>query len=217
MMNAYIFDMDGTFLDSIEFWKNFGTEILKSLGINEKIPPKTLEKFTLHEAVVYISENYPVGKTIEEIEDGLSELMYSKYRNDFLLKEGSLELFRLIKEKGHLLAISTATERRYMQGVLEKYPEVKDLMDVVDCVEIGGPTKKDTKYFCDLFERFDERPDKIFFFEDSPYSMKTAKDLGWTIIAITEDTNPHLLDEAREYSHYLFDSLKDVDIDILEL
>lgn len=216
-MNAYIFDMDGTILSSIGFWKNFGTEVLHLNGINETIPHKVLEKMTLHEGVEYLIANYSINKSVEEVETGIFDLLYHKYRYDFELKEGVLEIFKLIKDKGHYLAIATATERRYVDGMLEKYPEILDYIDALDCVIPGGPTKADIEFFQELEENISGSPEEIFFFEDSPYSIVTANEVGWKTVAFLEDMNPHLREEAMKISDYFYENIKDMDIGILSL
>ena len=216
-MNAYVFDMDGTILSSIDFWKNFGTEILKRYGINKKISPEVLEMATLHEAIVMLKEDFNMEKTVEEIEKDVFIFLYEKYEREFELKSGVIELFSLIKGKGFPIAIATATEKKYVDGMLKCHPELLDYVDFVDCVEIGGPTKKDVEYFEALLSKFKEQPKRVFFFEDSPYSIKTANKVGWTTIALLEDMNPHLRPEAKEISDYCFENLKALDIDILDL
>lgn len=216
-MNAYIFDMDGTILSSIDFWKNFGTEVLHMNAINETVPPKALEKMTLHEGVEYLVANYPINKSVEQVETEVFDMLYHKYRYDFELKEGVLELFKLIKSKGHHLAIATATERRYVDVMLEKHPEISDYIDALDCVVTGGPTKADIEFFEGIEKGFETKPDKIFFFEDSPYSIVTANKSGWTTVALLEDMNPHLREEGMKISDYYYENLKEMDIDILNL
>lgn len=215
-MNAFIFDMDGTILNSMDFWFNIGDEILAMNGIEEKLPPKAFEKITLYQGLELIRNTFNLSKSVDDMDKEVFEYVYSKYLNELELKKGTFELFEYIKNNGGKIAIATATDRKYVDGFLIKYKEILDYIDFVETVRVGGPTKNDVDFFTDILKNFPEEPKKVYMFEDAPHAMRTAKKAGFTVVGIIEDTHPELVEEAIRDSDYHYDNLIQLDRSILE-
>ena len=68
-MEAAIFDVDGTLLDSMGVWEHLGERYLKALG---KTPEPGLQEIlkpmTMEQSCQYLRKRYALDKTPEEIE-----------------------------------------------------------------------------------------------------------------------------------------------------
>ena len=86
-MKYAIFDMDGTLLDSMKYWRNLGRNYLIANGIT---PPDDLEKHleaqTLEQAAAYFIEELGLKKTVPVILQELDEQMAKNYREDVSCK-----------------------------------------------------------------------------------------------------------------------------------
>lgn len=216
-MKAYIFDMDGTILDSTAFWKSFANNFLRHFGFNEDVPYEKYEKLTLHEAICMVREDYLPEKSMEELDAQVADFLYNKYRNEFELKDGVLDLFEYIRSKGGKIALATATETRFVKGFLERHKEVAKYFEFTESVKIGGLTKNQPEFFRDTVARFGEKPEKAFMFEDAPHAMESASKAGLTVVAVTEDTLPSLLHKVENFADYKYDSIATIDRSILGL
>lgn len=208
--------MDGTIVNSMEFWFNLGDYILKMNGIKEKLPPAALEKLTLYEGIVMMKEVYKIEKSVEEIERELFEYVYGKYRNEFNLKKGTIELFDFIKANGGRIALATATDWKYVKGFLERHKGIEKYFDFIETVKNDGPTKNEPEFFTNAINKFEEKPEKVFMFEDAPHAMEAAKKAGMTVVAIIEDTMKELKDLAIDVSDYHYESIEDIDRSIFD-
>ena len=74
MINAAIFDMDGTFLDSMPYWMNAGENFLESLQIQaeENLGEKLLD-MTLQDGCIYLKEKYSLNLSPEQIEEKIKK------------------------------------------------------------------------------------------------------------------------------------------------
>ena len=76
-----IFDMDGTLLDSMGYWRNLGGDYLKARGINV---PKDLQgklrAKSLEESAALYQKQFGLTEPIEEIVDGFYALIKENYR-----------------------------------------------------------------------------------------------------------------------------------------
>lgn len=216
-MNAYIFDMDGTILNSMYYWNNFGAEFVRAKGLAENYPNEKLERVTLFQALAMFKEEFSLPETLEELNAEAFELLYRHYRHSFTLKEGTLELFEHIRRKGGKIALATATERRLVNGFMERYPEAAAYFDIIETVEPDTWTKNDPEFFEGVVRRFGEIPEKVFIFEDAPHAMETAKKAGYTVIGILGETLPELRERSVAAADFVFEDIRSVDIGILSL
>ena len=76
MINAAIFDMDGTFLDSMPYWMNAGENFLESLQIQaeENLGEKLLD-MTLQDGCIYLKEKYSLNLSPEQIEEKIKDML----------------------------------------------------------------------------------------------------------------------------------------------
>ena len=84
-----IFDMDGTLVDSMVYWKNLAKEYLASKGITH-IPDVILEKIkpmTMTESATLFIEEFGLNGTAESIADEMNALMDAHYYRDIPLKK----------------------------------------------------------------------------------------------------------------------------------
>lgn len=107
-MKAAVFDIDGTLIDSIDFWKNLGKNYLISQGICPRDDlNQAMETLTVTEGISYMKEEYKIGKTSLQIKDELDELLFSYYKNDAKLKPYAIEVIKTLKSKNIRLAIAS--------------------------------------------------------------------------------------------------------------
>ena len=94
-----IFDMDGTLIDSMVFWKNLATEYLTCKGVRE-IPEDILERIkpmTMSESAALFQTAF--GLT-GDIESEMNAMMDDHYRKDIPLKPGVREYLQKLHARG---------------------------------------------------------------------------------------------------------------------
>ena len=77
-----IFDMDGTLVDSMVYWKRLATEFLESKGVLE-ISPTVLERIkpmTMTESAALFIEEYELSGTDESVAEEMNAMMDEHYR-----------------------------------------------------------------------------------------------------------------------------------------
>ena len=86
MMQAVIFDMDGTLIDSEPMWKEAEKQVFSSIGVNvsEELSAKTAS-MTTREVTEFWHSYFPwTGKSLEQVEneviDRVATLIFQKRR-----------------------------------------------------------------------------------------------------------------------------------------
>ena len=185
-MKAVVFDIDGTLVDSMGFWKNLGRNYLISQGAIPKDDlNRVLDSLTVMEGVAYMKEEYKLDKTCSEIKYELDQLLLLYYKKDAKLKPFAAEVVKLLKDKNIRLAIASVIDEKLIYYVLQRYNIYKHFEFVQTC-ENTNLGKDNEDFFNLLSERLNMNPKNIFLFEDSLYSMKAAKSAGLKIVAMEE-------------------------------
>ncbi len=181
-----IFDMDGTLLDSMAYWRNLGADYLKMQGIavpedlNERTRPMTLE-----ESAAYFREELGVTGTVPEIVDRIYSLIVDNYRYRIQAKPGVAEFLAKMKEQGVKMCIVTATFDYVAMPALDRLGLTPYFEFVMDCREYGGKTRPDV-YDAAAAKLGGDRTNTMVF-EDAAYAVKTVHEAGYYVVAVEDE------------------------------
>lgn len=215
-MKAAVFDVDGTLVDSISFWENLAKNYLISIKITPKDNlNKALEILTIEEGVLYMKEEYNIEKTPIEIRKEMDELMFSFYKKDVKLKPYVIEMIKFLNYKGIRLAIASVISEELILSVLDRY-NIANYFEFIQTCENTNISKDDEEFFKVLIRRLNLKPNEIFLFEDSLYSMKSAKRVNLNVIAVEEKSSIKNLEEIVEVSDIYIKDFSKL-INLLEL
>lgn len=209
-MKVYIFDMDGTFIDSMDYWNNLMTNFLEEKGLNahENLQMEILN-MPLLEGVSYVKERYDMEGTVEDIYREIKELIGYNYKKVFKLDPDAKDIFNKIKEKGDKLVLATATQRSLVNLVLERFKIDKcfDLEIVSDEVDLH---KDDSKYYENIANYFNVNNEDCIVVEDALYAIESAKKIGMKTVGILEQTPQVHREKIRSLTEISGQNLGDV-------
>ena len=99
-IKAAIFDVDGTLLDSMPYWKNAGKIFLETLGIStEEDLGHILLSMTMEEGARYLINNYVPNMTEQQVLQGIIDVMNDSYKNKIPLKKVQRNYLLNLKNK----------------------------------------------------------------------------------------------------------------------
>ena len=107
-----IFDMDGTLLNSMDYWALVADEYLQTVGISSG---EDTSRFFLENGMkawhTYCVEKFGLNATFDEAKRGIYDLMDEKYDTVIDVKEGAREMLDALLAKGVKMCLATATDR----------------------------------------------------------------------------------------------------------
>lgn len=189
MINAAIFDMDGTFLDSMPYWMNAGSFFLESLQIQgeENLGEKLLD-MTLPEGCIYLKEKYSLNLSPEQIEEKIKNILLSAYTNEISFKGTSLSFLKKLKESGSKIAVCTHTERSLFSPAFKRLG-LENFFDYVISAKEFGLSKSHPEIFFHVAEKLNSKTEETWVFEDALYAIITAKRAGFKTAGIFDSSS----------------------------
>jgi len=184
--NFAIFDMDGTLIDSMSFWKNLATEYLSSKGVTQ-IPEDILERIkpmTMSESSALFQREF--GLTGDP-ETEMNAMMDAHYRNDIPLKPGVREYLQMQYNKGVRMCVASATAEHLMEACLSRLG-VRDYFEFLLSCETVGAGKSSPLVYLESAGRLNAAPEDVAVYEDALYALQTAKDAGYYVIGVYDDS-----------------------------
>ena len=181
-----IFDMDGTLIDSMVFWKNLATEYLTSKGILQ-IPADILEQIkpmTMSESAALFRREF--GLT-GDVEAQMNEMMEDHYRNVIPLKPGAWEYLENLHRQGVRMCVASATAEHLMESCLTRLG-VRQYFEFLLSCETVGAGKRSPLVYQEAARRLGAVPGQIAVYEDALYAVQTAKAAGFHVVGVYDDS-----------------------------
>ncbi|MFR2504378.1 MAG: HAD family hydrolase, partial [Coprobacillus cateniformis] len=109
MIKGYIFDLDGTLLDSLNVWDNVGNRYLQSIGIQGPDDLDSLmEHMSLQEAALYMKNTFVLTQSVNEVALGITYIIEEAYEKSIPLKIGARKVIEKCFDKNYQIVAFTA-------------------------------------------------------------------------------------------------------------
>ena len=180
-----IFDMDGTLIDSMKFWKNLALEYLSSKGIKQ-VSEEILQKIkpmTMSESAHLFQEVFGLSG---DVEAEMNAIMDEHYRNDIPLKNGVRAYLDMLHRKGVRMCVASATAEPLMESCLSRLGVRDRFMFLLSCETVGAGKTSPLVYH-EAAKRLQANPNEIAVYEDALYAVKTAKNAGYYVIGVYDE------------------------------
>ena len=180
-----IFDMDGTLIDSMGFWKNLATEYLTTKGIAE-IPWEILERIrpmTMSESAALFKQEF--GLT-GDVEAQMNAMIDAHYRKDIPLKPGVQEYLEILHRLGVRMCVASATAEQLMESCLTRLGG-RQYFDFLLSCETVGAGKRSPLVYHESARRLGADSRETAVYEDALYAVQTAKAAGFHVVGVYDD------------------------------
>lgn len=194
-----IFDMDGTLVESMFFWRGLGRELMESKGIdlNRFAKPKPMRHMTVLETAAVFVEHYQLDSTPQELADEMNARMAYHYRTDVELKPGVRAYLQRLKEQGVRMYVASATARPLVETCLERLEVLDYFEGAISCMEVGVG-----KYAPDVYHAaaraMGAAPEETAVYEDSLQAGQTAKKAGYYLVGVYDESDKDLWPQVCE-------------------
>ena len=209
-MKTYLFDFDGTLVDSMPTFVSVMLRILdeRNIKYGEDIV-KIITPLGYRGTAEYFRT---IGA--EESADELVEIMnrYARYEyeNNIPAKEGVEETLREMKARGYSLNVLTASPHIALDPCLKRLG-IFELFDNVWSCDDFNTTKADPEIYKMAAARLVRAVGEVVFVDDNINAVKTAKAAGMVSVGIYDESGAEFADEFKAADGYVlkFEELLD--------
>ena len=201
----YLFDMDGTLLDSMHVWSDIDKRFLSKHNITA--PDDFSEKIaamTLPECADYFIE-LGVQKSKDEIISGFIKDVEEEYRLHIPLIPGMDDVLKKLHSEGHTICLITSSERSYIIPALKRLNIYDYFTEVYTSTELGM-NKRSGDIYKKLCDMHGFSPEDTVVYEDALFAINSAKSAGCHVVAVygsdSRDNFEDIADIADEIYRY---------------
>lgn len=209
-IEAVIFDLDGTLLDSMQLWKDIDIEFLGKRNLTPPIDfSRRIEGMSFHETAICFKDHFALTESVDEIKDIWYHMAFDKYKNEIGLKQGALEFILKLKENNIKIGIATSNSRELAHTSLSSL-NITHLFDAIitgNDIENGKPSPD---IYLKAAESMQVSPEKCLIFEDIPNGIQAGINANMRTCAIYDDFSAHLTAIKKELADYYIEKYEEL-------
>ena len=199
-MKAYLFDFDGTLVDSMPTFASVMLRILDEYGA--EYPEDIIKIITPLgnlKTAEYFVERLGVKEEIETLVKKMTDYCYQEYSTTVPAKPYVIDVLKELKRRGHSLNVLTASSHRVLDVCLIRLG-IFDLFDNVWSCNDFATSKADPEIYRMCAEKIGKPVSDIIFLDDNYNADKTAKVAGVIVYGVYDESSESYTDEIKSVS-----------------
>lgn len=210
MKKSYIFDFDGTLVNSMPYYGGAMLSLLDEHNIKyESDIIKTITPLGfMGTAKYFISLGIPM--TIDEIREDLGGRLYKVYSKDIPAKESVIDTLTELKNRGFELNVLSAGPHVTMD-VCAKRLGIDKLVTNIWSSDDFDTTKADPDIYKRAAAKLGVDVSDVVFFDDNIDALRTAKSAGMAVCGVYDESSHEYRDDIKSlcdgYVHTMSEAL----------
>ena len=195
-MQTYLFDFDGTLVDSMPVYASMMLDILREYGVpHDESIIKVITPLGYRGAAKHF-----ISLGLKESEDALVELMTARavhaYSHQVQAKAHVIPALRALRERGDRLNVLTASPHAMLDPCLRRLG-IFDWFDHVWSCEDFHATKSEPAIYLESARRIGRPVEAIWFLDDNPGADRAAKAAGMRVCGVYDASGAEYEEEMR--------------------
>ena len=205
-MKGYIFDFDGTLVDSMDVAIDALLGFLRENGVDY---PDDIVSIMLplgYKGIAsYYHDAYGLGESSAEVYKALLERLVRGYSYTVGVNRGADALVKRLKEEGNRLYLLTGSPKDFFEPCLKRLG-LYDLFDGLWSVAEFGKTKANPQLYLEVAEKVGLPPQDCVVVDDSAEALLTAKSVGMSVVGVYDKYSAHDEEKMRSFADkYIYD------------
>ena len=205
-IDAVIFDLDGSLVDSMWIWREIDIEYLGGFGIPlpENLQSK-IEGMSFHETALYFKENFPIEDSLDKIKADWNRMAWDKYANQVPLKPGVAAFLEGCRESGIKLGIATSNSRELVGNIMQVHRLQDYFASIVTVCDVERCKPAPDVYLA-AARQLQVLPERCLVFEDVLAGIQAGKNAGMRVCAVEDAYSMYVREEKKALADYYIES-----------
>lgn len=210
-IDAVIFDIDGTLVDSMKIWTDIDDLFLEKYHLTEPENfHKGMEGKSYSETAQYFLDIFPeLPHTRQELEDEWHKMAFDIYTKEMKLKKGAYAFIVDMYKAGIKLGIATSNSRVLAEGLLENN-QVLQYFDSIWTSDEAKAGKPSPEVYLRVAESLGVDPARCLVFEDVPNGILAGKNAGMKVCAVEDAFSKPQEELKRKRADYYIQDYDDI-------
>ena len=204
-MKTYLFDFDGTLVDSMPTYISSMLRILdeNNVSYGDDIV-KIITPLGLKGAAEYYINSLSVNKSVDELVETMKNYMIEPYYNTIPAKSNVIPVLQELKKRGDSLNVLTASPHTTLDACLKRLG-IFDIFENVWSCEDFGTTKSDPEIYKMAAKRLGKNVSEVIFLDDNLNADKTAKSAGMQVVGVYDKSSEDYKEEIKQATDFYID------------
>ena len=212
-MKTYLFDFDGTLVDSMPAYVSIMTKILDDNNISYgKDLVKTITPLGFMKTAEYFLNELGLDMPMDELTETMGKNAIKEYTFNIPAKNNVKETLLKLKDKGISLNVLTASPHLTLDPCLKRLG-IYDLFDNVWSCDDFATSKTDPEIYVKAAEKMGVTTEEVLFLDDNYNADKTAKSAGMKVCGVYDETSDEYVEEMKALcDYYIYDFSELIDL-----
>ena len=202
----YLFDFDGTLVDSMPTFVSAMLRILDENGISYGSDIiKIITPLGLNGTAEYYIDQMGIKLSKEQLMGIMKDYMMDAYFHTIPAKMNVPEVLRELKNRGASLNVLTASPHITLDACLKRLGLWEVFDNVWSCDDFNT-TKADPQIYVRAAEKMNTTADKVLFLDDNLNADLTAKAAGMQVCGVYDESSEDYVEQIKTVNdYYIYD------------
>lgn len=209
-INACIFDMDGTIIDSMWVWRQIDIDYLGKYGF--EVPEnmgKDFEGASMEDVALYFKNRFNLSNSIDEIIEEWNDMAMYNYTHKVAMKPHIQDFLRFLKNNNIKIGLFTSNSLVLAEATL-KANNIYEFFDVITAGCSGIKGKPEPDGYLITAEKLGVSPENCLVFEDLCMGIQAGINARMKTCAVRDNYSLYQDIEKKELADYYIEDYNEV-------